>query len=369
MGTQQPDDGAWAARFQEAALDPRQWLPALQSLADATGSARAELVGFGGPETARFNWVTSIDARILDEFVQIEAYLPAINFRIAADGGAGVLNVVHEAHYDRARRTLRRDDYADFCEQYEMQFGCQTALLRESGGLVGLSVLRSRADGRTDERARGIFAQAAQGARLAVRMQRAIEDQGFNLLTGTLEAMSLACFLFDGLGQVRAMTPSAERLVAAPALLRLADNRLSSSSAEDRRRIDLALRSVLGSAAIGHVRLPLYRTRPLPELVLDLFRLPAREWATPFAPRALAIARDPTASLKGRESVVAGAFGLTPAETELALGLAEGRTRETIAAARGISMETLRAQLKSVYQKTGCGRESELVLLIKALTG
>jgi len=369
MPTRDTDDADWAARFQEAAFDPRQWLPALQKLADATGSARAELVGFGGPEAARFNWVTSTDARILEEFVRLEAYLPANNFRIAADGGTGFLNVVHEGHYDVAKRTLRRDDYLDFCEHYDMQFGCQTALVREGGGLVGLSVLRSRAEGRTDERVRGIFTQAAQGARLAVRMQRAIEDQGFNLLTGTLEAMSLACFLLDGFGQVRAMTPAAERLLANPLLLRLAENRLSSPSAEDRRRIDLAVRSVLDDETTGHVRLPLCRSGPLPELVLDLFRLPAREWAMPFAPRAMAVARDPGTGRKNGASVVASAFGLTPAETEVALALAEGRAREAVAAARGISMETLRAQLKSIYQKTGCGRESELVLLINTLTG
>jgi DNA-binding CsgD family transcriptional regulator len=368
MQTREPD-GGWMVRFQDAALDPSQWLSVLQDLADATGSTRAELVGVGGPEAARFNWVTSTDTRILDEFMEIEAYLPAYNFRIAADGGAGVLNVVHEEHYDAARRTLRRDDYVDFCERYDMQFGCQTALLRESGGLVGLSVLRSRSDGRTDERLRGIFAEAARSARVAVRMQRTIEEQGFHLLAGTLEAMSLACFLIDALGQVRAMTPAAERMLASPGLLRLNERRLSSESADERRRIDLGLRAVLGPVPTGHVRLPLHRSGPLPEVVLDLFRLPAREWALPFAPRALAVARDPKGAATGGKSVVAGAFGLTPAETELALGLAGGRPRDAIAAARGISMETLRAQLKSVYQKTGCSRETELVLLIRALLG
>ena len=39
----------------------------------------------------------------------------------------------------------------------------------------------------------------------------------------------------------------------------------------------------------------------------------------------------------------------------------------TLADNLGVSVETLRAQLKSIYLKTGCSRETELVLLLRAL--
>jgi DNA-binding CsgD family transcriptional regulator len=42
--------------------------------------------------------------------------------------------------------------------------------------------------------------------------------------------------------------------------------------------------------------------------------------------------------------------------------------RERIAQARGVSQETLKVQLKR-FIKTGCARESELVVLINSLLG
>ncbi|MGZ8336478.1 MAG: helix-turn-helix transcriptional regulator [Allosphingosinicella sp.] len=356
----------WATRFQDAALDPAQWLPALQDLADATGSARAELIGLG-ENNFLFNWVTSIDPCQIEQFAALECHSPGTNYRVATGVEAELLEVVHEAHYDHARQLLVRDDYLDFCEQFDMPFGCQTNLLRDAHSLVGLSVLRSRADGRTSEAQRRAFADAAPYVRTAVRMQRAIEHQGFSLLHQTLEAMSLPCFLLDGLGEVRSMTPAAEKLLGEGSSLRLVDRRIGGRHGDAGRQIELAIRAVLGPDNVGHQRVPLFSSSAVPDLVLDMFRLPARDWAMHFAARAIVVVRDPRPELSGGAKILAGAFGLTPAEAQVALGLCAGHGRERIAVTRGVSLETLRAQVKSIYLKTGCSREAELVLLLKAL--
>ena len=192
----------WIDRFHEAALDPSQWMVVLQELADATGSSRAELVGFGGPGFVSFNWVTSADEGLLQDFLSIGGGSPCANFRLAADDGHSILTVADERAYDRARKHLKRHDYLDFCEQHQMVFGCQTTLVRENNGLVGMSLLRSREDGRTDDAVQAIFASAAAAARTAVRMQRAIELRGHELLSGALEAFPAPCLLLDGFGQI-----------------------------------------------------------------------------------------------------------------------------------------------------------------------
>ncbi|WP_426959238.1 hypothetical protein [Muricoccus radiodurans] len=63
------------------------------------------------------------------------------------------------------------------------------------------------------------------------------------------------------------------------------------------------------------------------------------------------------------------AFDLTAAEGALAAGLAAGRTLSAIAAARGVSVETLRTQLAAVRRKTGCRRQLDLALLAARLGG
>lgn len=357
---------AFQDRFQEAALDPALWLTALQELADATGSSRAELVGFGSDLTS-FNWVTSSDERMFADFVGLGGGSADINFRIAADLGTAPMAIVHENAYDVARQKLQRDDYLDFCEDNQMTFGCQTSLIRHESGLVGLSILRSRADGRTTEKVRRVFADAAGAALTAVRMQCAIEHQGFHLLAGTFDAMELPCLLLDGAGHVRQVTAAAELLLAGNPTLTLQKRRLSSSDPNLRRRIDLALLKVVGPAGKTHERVLVHGEGPVPSLVIDLFRLPRREWAMHYAPRAMIVLRDRRIGGKGDAGLVAAAFGLTPAEAQVALALADGQSREMIAAARNVSHETVRAQMKSLYQKTGCRRETELALLVKSL--
>lgn len=62
--------------------------------------------------------------------------------------------------------------------------------------------------------------------------------------------------------------------------------------------------------------------------------------------------------------ILAIRFGLTPAETQLVLRLLDGESLKTIAAARGVSYETIRTTLKHVFEKTGTHRQSELVILM-----
>jgi DNA-binding CsgD family transcriptional regulator len=57
-------------------------------------------------------------------------------------------------------------------------------------------------------------------------------------------------------------------------------------------------------------------------------------------------------------------FMLTPAEAQIALGIAEGKTIATIAKMRGVAVSTARGQLKSVFVKTGTHRQAELVALL-----
>lgn len=57
-------------------------------------------------------------------------------------------------------------------------------------------------------------------------------------------------------------------------------------------------------------------------------------------------------------------YGLTPAETRLALELTKGRALNSIAEEFGITKGTARIQLKSIFSKTGAKRQSELVNMV-----
>ena len=61
---------------------------------------------------------------------------------------------------------------------------------------------------------------------------------------------------------------------------------------------------------------------------------------------------------------IRGLFGLTEAEAWLAVMLARGLSLDESAAELGVTRNTARAQLRSVFSKTGVGRQAELVRLI-----
>ncbi|UVO54974.1 helix-turn-helix transcriptional regulator [Sphingomonas sp. SUN039] len=60
-------------------------------------------------------------------------------------------------------------------------------------------------------------------------------------------------------------------------------------------------------------------------------------------------------------------FDLTPAEARVAAGLAEGQSLEEIALASGIAFETVRKQLRGVFEKTGCNRQAEVATLLASV--
>jgi DNA-binding CsgD family transcriptional regulator len=67
------------------------------------------------------------------------------------------------------------------------------------------------------------------------------------------------------------------------------------------------------------------------------------------------------------EETLRTCFRLSPAEARLAINLAEGRTLDSAAQALGIRRETARSQLKAVFSKMNCSRQTELISVLTQL--
>lgn len=83
--------------------------------------------------------------------------------------------------------------------------------------------------------------------------------------------------------------------------------------------------------------------------------------------RAILVLVDPDRRREPGECTLHRAFGLSPAEARIALGLAHGQDLAEIATAQGITTATARKQLQSVLAKTGTHRQAELVALVMRL--
>ena len=76
----------------------------------------------------------------------------------------------------------------------------------------------------------------------------------------------------------------------------------------------------------------------------------------------VAVPDAPTAEL------LSGLFDLTPAEARVARALATGLSIEDTARRFGVSMQTVRNQLRAVFIKTATTRQSELLSLLAGST-
>jgi DNA-binding NarL/FixJ family response regulator len=63
-------------------------------------------------------------------------------------------------------------------------------------------------------------------------------------------------------------------------------------------------------------------------------------------------------------AILSTSFGLTPAEARIASSLTQGKTLSRIATEFGISRTTVTFHMRNIFQKTGTGRQAELVGLL-----
>lgn len=99
---------------------------------------------------------------------------------------------------------------------------------------------------------------------------------------------------------------------------------------------------------------------------LHLLITPLPQRSEPFGSLAAAavLISDPTSTLLRLDAVLCHCYGLTPAEALLAQALVAGSSLKEYAIERGLSVHTVRAQLKSVTSKVGARRQSDLVRII-----
>ena len=79
---------------------------------------------------------------------------------------------------------------------------------------------------------------------------------------------------------------------------------------------------------------------------------------------AIVFVQDSSRSKHHSESAIRDRYGLTPAESRVAVLLADGHSPREISAMLVVTDHTIRSQIKSIFAKTGVRRQAELVALI-----
>jgi DNA-binding CsgD family transcriptional regulator len=104
------------------------------------------------------------------------------------------------------------------------------------------------------------------------------------------------------------------------------------------------------------------RSRPPLQIQISPIRSSVVHVSQPIA--AVAFINDPLSTHRPSQEVLRVLFGLTPAECRVALLLGDGHAPRNIANMVGVTDNTVRSQIKSIFSKTGVRRQCELIRLL-----
>ena len=181
------------------------------------------------------------------------------------------------------------------------------------------------------------------------------------------EATETAVALTDCRGEVWRVNPSAETLFGPD--LHILNRRLISADQDATAALDRALAELLWTpeaAARGlTVQFPRKDKRPI---LLYPLRLP-KVTSDAFSPcQLVTVLIDLDKRARPSECDLRACFGLTAAEARLARQIVSGDDLIAICNKSKVARETARAQLRSIFAKTGVHRQSELVALLSNIT-
>jgi DNA-binding CsgD family transcriptional regulator len=191
-----------------------------------------------------------------------------------------------------------------------------------------------------------------------VRLQEKLEGHQAHLFAGAFDAIAINAFIIDARGHLLAQTVAAEALLQSGAVRRVGSSIDADGAPHTLRAL---IQGLLADGGAPHVRTMLAATDESEPLMIEGFRLPEREWSLGKLPHAILVVNAPKRDRAGVTAYLSAIYRLSLAEADIALRLFEGKTRAQISEERGVTGETLRGQIKQIYQKCGVNGEAALM--------
>lgn len=352
------------AAIYDAAIDPGRWTCVLRQLSAALQARASVLFLNRGPELV-FTVTEGFDPVLLEraaEFQKQDEYLKRRR-------RASTLRAVTGAElipYDTFRRTAFFHEVAKPLGSAHL---CGATLRDDSERLAAVSVYRP--DGYEDfgpgEAAllQSLTPHFLRAVSIMDRLETA--DRRSDEHAQALDRLPMGFLLLDGRGKILHLNQAAADILERGDDIGRRGGYLSASSPENSETLRVLLARATGrigpaegtSAILKRQAGGPLQIRAAPARPMDspFFRVPERT-------AAIVILVDPDRRTIPPYDLLRALYGLSPAEARLACVLAEGGSLPEFAAEKGVSLNTARSQLKSVFRKTGIDRQTGLVRLI-----
>jgi DNA-binding CsgD family transcriptional regulator len=208
--------------------------------------------------------------------------------------------------------------------------------------------------------------QRASDLRSRLNAKEAMANSGFDL-AGKL---SIGCIVLNPLRQVIASNAPANYFIENTEGLRVDNGTLQLGAGEAPEALNQALEQALNASAQNNQAQPAVALNwpragdKLAELIVrPLFH--SNVFNRALQPAAMLLFQDVAlASSETEEQLLREKFGLSRSEAVLGVLLARGHTLNEAAEIRGVSLNTIKTHLRSMYEKLGLHRRSQLIALL-----
>ncbi len=273
---------------------------------------------------------------------------------------------------------VRTEYYSDFLRKLDLHYSMAVQVMNGNQSLATISFFRNERAGQFDQQDHALLATLAPHFERALIMSSRLNalEARISDLESALDRTPSAMILLDGTGRCLLANRAAKAILDQRCGLSLERSgersmlaaRGAGESSRLREAISLAIAAGEGKStrSAGAVLISRPGRRPL-HVVVAPFRSEIG-----MAPRNAAVIvflDDPEQKAALPSEVLRMLFGLTPAEIRLALSILDGQSLAEAAETYRVTQETIRSQVKSIFQKTGTRRQAELMRLLAGLAG
>jgi DNA-binding CsgD family transcriptional regulator len=359
------DGGTVIAAIYDAILEPSGWECAIKRIVAASNSISGALI-VHKTGAVHFTALCNVDPFYADAYAQTYSKISPLAAEAATIAPGEVRAATHITQTDSFRASVFYNEFA--CPQGWADV-VRIGLLRAPGGAGRLVLHRSPnaiwVEPPEWQLLQAIAPHLKRAAAVHELLSRAREAA--NSIGAADEAVGFAVFLLAKDCRVLFANAKAEDLVRCGSGLRYERGRLATATPSLAERLHSLVRQATrpagaGAGAGGTLELGLGEGRPT--LIAYVIPLTPKRAADVFdieRPAAAVFVVDPTVELCARIRNFAARFGLTAGETRVLKEIIGGSGLSIAAARLRISLATIRTHTYRIFEKTGTGRQAELI--------
>lgn len=261
--------------------------------------------------------------------------------------------------------------YQKYIKPLDVRYILGADLVTRNGVKCRLRISRSAARGEFGERERRICNELLPHLRVSIDIHAQLDAQRTELRTyaHAMEQLLIGVVIFDEKGSLIHSNGVADDILADDDGLRMLNGGLHATFGREDREVQRLIQEALKEAVsarqlMGKV---LSVTRPSGRTKIGVLvrPIPLGNWSQRQKRPAVAVfLRDPERCVSSSRETMRRLFGLTKAEAILANHLVNGESLDEAASLLKIKRNTARAQLRSIFAKTGVRRQSMLVRML-----